>query len=60
MRNSEISRKRIEQLRKLINYHNHRYYALDSPEISDYEYDGLKKGLKQLIEYTEVPGICDE
>ena len=28
---------RIEELKKKINYHNHKYYVLDSPEISDYE-----------------------
>ncbi|MAF85015.1 MAG: DNA ligase (NAD(+)) LigA [Dehalococcoidales bacterium] len=41
---------RIEQLRKLINYHNHRYYVLDSPEISDAEYDESMRELKQLEE----------
>ena len=41
---------RIEQLRGDINYHNHRYYVLDSPEISDAEYDELMKELKQLEE----------
>jgi DNA ligase (NAD+) len=33
--------KRVEELRELINYHNYRYYVLDSPEISDAEYDRL-------------------
>jgi DNA ligase (NAD+) len=32
---------RIEELRGQINYHNHRYYVLDNPEISDAEYDRL-------------------
>ena len=41
-------RQRIEELRGLINYHNYRYYVLDSPEISDAEYDELMKELKQL------------
>ena len=41
---------RIEQLRGEINYHNYRYYVLDSPEISDAEYDELMKELKQLEE----------
>ncbi|MBU0990187.1 MAG: hypothetical protein KJ823_08360, partial [Proteobacteria bacterium] len=31
----------IEVLREKIRYHNHRYYALDDPEISDAEYDRL-------------------
>jgi len=43
-------KERIEQLRAEINYHNHRYYVLDSPEISDAEYDGLMQELKKLEE----------
>ncbi|MFQ6121762.1 MAG: NAD-dependent DNA ligase LigA [Dehalococcoidales bacterium] len=43
-------RKRIEQLRAEINHHNYRYYVLDSPEISDAEYDELMRELKQLEE----------
>jgi len=41
---------KIEQLKSAINYHNYRYYVLDSPEISDAEYDELMRGLKQLEE----------
>ena len=40
--------KRIEDLRRLINYHNRRYYQLDDPEISDVEYDRLMKELFEL------------
>ena len=43
-------KKRIEQLKSAINYHNYRYYVLDSPEISDAEYDELMRELKQLEE----------
>jgi len=43
-------KKRIEQLRAEINHHNYRYYVLDSPEISDAEYDELMRELKQLEE----------
>jgi DNA ligase (NAD+) len=32
---------RIQELRQLINQHNHRYYVLDAPDISDVEYDAL-------------------
>ncbi len=39
---------RIEQLRGAINHHNYRYYVLDSPEVSDAEYDELMRELKQL------------
>ncbi len=43
-------KERIEQLRAKINHHNYRYYVLDSPEISDAEYDELMRDLKQLEE----------
>jgi len=43
-------KERIDQLRAQINYHNYRYYVLDSPEISDAEYDLLMQELKQLEE----------
>lgn len=38
----------IEELRGKIRYHNHRYYALDDPEITDAEYDRLFQRLLQL------------
>jgi len=43
-------KERIEQLKSQINYHNYRYYVLDSPEISDAEYDELMRELEQLEE----------
>jgi len=39
---------RIEELRDLINEHNHKYYVLSSPEISDYDYDQMMKELETL------------
>lgn len=42
------ARLRSEELRSLINYHNHRYYVLDSPEVSDAEYDELMNELRGL------------
>jgi DNA ligase (NAD+) len=39
---------RIEDLRRLIHYHNYRYYVLDEPEISDAEYDRLFQELEEL------------
>ena len=48
MTDKQSVQERIDELRKLINYHNHRYYVLDSPEISDAEYDALMAELKQL------------
>jgi DNA ligase (NAD+) len=44
----EEIKKEIESLVKEINYHNYRYYVLDSPVISDEEYDMLLKKLKEL------------
>lgn len=41
-------KKELEQLKKQIEYHNNRYYNLDSPEISDYDYDMLYVRLKEL------------
>ena len=47
--------RRIEQLRSEINRHNYLYYVLDSPEISDADYDALMNELKGLEEqYPEL------
>jgi DNA ligase (NAD+) len=46
---------RLEELRRLINHHNHRYYVLDSPEISDARYDALFRELQELE--TAHPGL---
>ncbi len=48
MANLDEVKARIERLRAEINHHNYRYYVLDSPEISDAEYDDLMRELKQL------------
>lgn len=42
------ARLRSEELRSLVNYHNQRYYVLDSPEVSDAEYDDLMNELRDL------------
>lgn len=39
---------RVGALRRQIEHHNHRYYALDAPEISDFEYDALTRELREL------------
>jgi len=45
----------IEKLRQEIRYHNHRYYTLDAPEISDAEYDRLFRRLTELeAEHPEL------
>jgi DNA ligase (NAD+) len=47
---SEAIKKRVEKLREDIEYHNHLYYVLDQPEISDAQYDRLMKELEKLEE----------
>ncbi len=39
---------RIQELRKLLNEHNHKYYVLNQPEISDQEFDRLMRELEEL------------
>lgn len=39
---------RVKELRQLIEYHSDRYYNMDDPEISDYEFDMLMRELKAL------------
>lgn len=43
-------KKRAEELRDIINYHNKKYYENDEPEIEDFEYDRL---LHELIAIEE-------
>lgn len=43
-----MSKKRHEELKKLISHHNHLYHSLDRPEISDYEFDQLFQELLKL------------
>jgi DNA ligase (NAD+) len=44
----EQARQRIDALREEIRSHDHRYYVLADPVISDYEYDHLMKELEKL------------
>ncbi len=41
-------RQRYEQLKREIHFHNYRYYVLDTPVISDAEYDRLMAELRQI------------
>ena len=50
MADIERTGERIAELREQINYHNHRYHVLDSPEVSDTEYDALMAELRGLEE----------
>ena len=38
----------IGELREWLNYHNYRYYVLDSPEISDAQYDDVMRELRAI------------
>ena len=47
-------KQKITRLTSSIRNHNHLYYVMDEPEISDYEYDKLFNELRQLeIKYPE-------
>ena len=43
-------RERAQELRRQLHHHSYRYYVLDSPEISDAEYDKLLRELQTLEE----------
>jgi DNA ligase (NAD+) len=45
-----ITPKEIEKLRDILRFHEHRYYILNDPLISDFEYDQLFKELEQFEE----------
>lgn len=48
--NRDRAAERIQDLRQRIEHHNYRYYVLDSPEISDAQYDLLIRELIRLEE----------
>jgi DNA ligase (NAD+) len=47
--------KKLDSLREKIRYHEHRYYVLDDPEISDADFDKLMQQLKKWE--TENPEL---
>ncbi|MEG0838249.1 MAG: NAD-dependent DNA ligase LigA [Hydrogenoanaerobacterium sp.] len=50
--------KRVAELTAELNYHSHRYYVLDDPEIDDFEYDKL---LHELIDIeAQYPQLKNE
>lgn len=51
-------KKRIDELKSLIEHHNLLYYNEDSPEITDHEYDMLMQELKKLEK--EHPEFADQ
>ncbi len=48
---------RILELRKSLNFHNHKYYVENSPEISDFDYDMMLRELQDLE--RENPQFAD-
>ena len=51
----DAARVRLEQLRSAVSYHQHRYYVLDNPELSDAAFDALFQELQALeTEYPEL------
>jgi DNA ligase (NAD+) len=54
---SDEIRNRVERLRSEIAFHNHRYYVLDDPVVSDEEYDRLFRELQALE--REHPDLWD-
>lgn len=55
---AEQAKIKIAQLISEINRHNHNYYVLDTPQISDYEFDLLLKELEHLE--RQFPEFADE
>lgn len=47
---TDIFKQRIDELRQELNRHNYNYYVLNSPEISDMEFDDLMRELQSLEE----------
>lgn len=53
--NRDEAAARIKELTREVEYHSRLYYQLDSPEISDYDYDMLFRELKELEDtYPEL------
>lgn len=44
----DLFEQRIKELRELINRHNHSYYVLNAPTVSDQEFDSLLRELQDL------------
>ena len=51
----EVDIKRMEELVEKLEYHSHKYYVENSPEISDFEFDALLRELQELEDrYPEM------
>jgi DNA ligase (NAD+) len=52
---STAAKGRAAELRRALEHHNHRYYVLDDPEVSDADYDALLNELRDLeAEHPEL------
>src|SRR3954451_19832257 len=52
---TDATAKRAAELRRQLEYHGHRYYVLDDPEVSDAEYDELINELRGIeAEHPEL------
>ena len=49
---------RVKRLRDEVNRHNHLYYVMAKPEISDFEYDAMISDLEALEK--KYPELADE
>jgi DNA ligase (NAD+) len=45
---SQMTKQRLEQLRKQLREHDYKYHVLDQPEITDFEYDQLFQELQKI------------
>jgi DNA ligase (NAD+) len=50
MAKTKTAQDRVAELRRVISHHDHRYYVLDDPELSDDQYDELIDELRRLEE----------
>src|SRR6186713_2796691 len=48
IKKKDISTKDLESLRDVLRFHEYRYYILNDPLISDFEYDQLYKTLEKI------------
>src|SRR5687767_15561365 len=51
-----ITKKDLTELRDMLRFHEYRYYILNDPLISDFEYDQLYKALEKIE--SENPSLA--
>lgn len=47
-RTGQLTKKELEKLRDALRFHEYRYYIMNDPLVSDYEYDQLYKSLEKI------------